>query len=232
MTLEVSAPSWPARVIAVESSASAVTRGRAAEFRKSGLFVEGSETVAAALVSLGKDPTAVPLVPSDLHGMPVRDFVEVVRAFTATPVIVGLTADDPDPALDATRTVRLPVTPTHLARVIEESRPQGLVPAVECHEVGGLRLDVESFRVHWHGDEVHVPPRLFELLRYFAVAHPRIVTIEELISEFGANGNTRDRGERVRVMIGRARTLFTLVRPDLAPPLETVHRVGYRLTGA
>jgi DNA-binding response OmpR family regulator len=35
----------------------------------------------------------------------------------------------------------------------------------------------------------------------------------------------------VRVMIGRIRAQFAQARPDLPPPLETVHRVGYRLTG-
>lgn len=235
MTLVVAAPAWPSRVIAVEAPATAVTRGRAAEFRKSGLVVEGTPSVAAALVSLGQDPLAVPLVPSDLQGMTVADFIDVVRAFTETPVIVGLSPGGDGstevPAVGSARTVQLPVTAVRLARAIEQSRPFQIALPTESYEIGGLRLDVESFRVHWHGDEVHVPPRLFELLRYFAAAHPRVVALEELSSEFGANNNQRDQGERVRVMIGRARTLFTVTRPDLPPPLETVHRVGYRLTG-
>ena len=233
MTLEVAAPSWPSRVIAVEAPATAVTRGRAAEFRKSGIVVEGTSSVAAALVSLGKDPFAVPLVPSDLRGMSVPDFIHVVRAFTVTPVIVGLApGEEAGDLMGApTQIVQLPVTAVRLAQVIEQSRPTRTPAPAESYEIGGMRLDVDAYRVHWHGDEVHVPPRLFELLRYFAAAHPRVVALEELISEFGANNNTRDRGERVRVMIGRARTLFSITRPDLAPPLETVHRVGYRLTG-
>lgn len=231
MTLEVAAPAWPSRVIAVEAPATAVTRGRAAEFRKSGIVVEGTSTVAAALVSLGNDPSAVPLVPSDLHGMTVPDFIDVVRAFTDTPVIVGIIpGSEPVAANGTARTVHLPVTAVRLAQVIEQSRPIRMSAPTEVYVAGGLRLDVAAYRVHWGGDEVHLPPRLFELLRYFAAAHPRVVTLEELISEFGSNNNRRDPGERVRVMVGRIRTLFTIVRPDLPPPLETVHRVGYRLT--
>ncbi len=237
MTLEVAAPVWPARVIAVEADPLSVTRGSAAEFRKCGLFVERADSVSAGLVALAQNPRSIPLIPWDLDGMSVTDFIDIAQAMTPSPVIVGLPPEVAEEDVvgslhrQRARIVRFPVTAARLARAIVESRPRPVAPTFETYQIGGLHLDVEAFRVSWHGHDVHLPPRLFELMRYFAAAHPRVVSLEELVSEFGANNNTRDRGERVRVMIGRTRTLFTITDPDRPPPLETVYRVGYRLTG-
>jgi DNA-binding response OmpR family regulator len=237
-TSDVASPAWPARVIAVATPVAGVTRGRTAEFRQRGLLVEGTPSVAAALVSIGQDPHSVALVPTDLRDMPLLDFLDVLRAFSTIPVIVGLAPEYDNETVAAAldrgiaRAVKLPVTADALAHAIEESRVRP-APAAEpeSYRIGDLELDPASYRVHWHGTEVHLAPRLFEMLRYFAAAHPRVVSLEELVSEFGPSGSSRDRGERVRVMIGRIRAQLTLARPDLPAPLETVHRVGYRLTG-
>jgi two-component system KDP operon response regulator KdpE len=234
---EVAAPSWPARVIAVATPVADVARGRAAEFRQRGILLESTPSVAAALISIGQDPRSVALVPTDLRDMPLLDFLDVVRAFSTVPVIVGLASaydnETVAAALDrgSARAVRLPVSADALAHAIDESRGRSIPPAEpEAYHVGDLELDRASYRVHWHGEEVHLAPRLFEMLRYFAAAHPRVVSLEELVSEFGATSGPRDPGERVRVMIGRIRAQLVAARPDLPPPLETVHRVGYRLT--
>lgn len=237
-TPDVAPPAWPARVIAVATPVAGVTRGRTAEFRQRGLLIEGTPTAAAALISMGQNPHAVALVPTDLRDMPLLDFLDVLRAFSAAPVIVGLAPEYDNETVVAAldrgiaRAVKLPVTADALAHAIEESRVSS-TPTVEPerYRVGELELDPASYRVHWHGEEVHLAPRLFEMLRYFAAAHPRVVSLEELVSEFGATSNPRDRGERVRVMIGRIRAQLSHARPDLPAPLETVHRVGYRLTG-
>lgn len=237
-TLDAAAPPWPARVIAVATPVSGVTRGRPAEFRQRGLLVEGTASVAAALISLGQDPLSVALVPTDLQEMPLLDFLDVLRAFSATQVIVGLTPEADNAtvvaALDrgSARAVKLPVTAATLAVAVEESRPRSAARVEpERYVVGQLELDSASYRVHWHGEEVHLAPRLFDLLRYLAAAHPRVVSLDELTTEFSANPSLRDHGERMRVMIGRIRAQLTHVRPDLPAPLETVHRVGYRLAG-
>lgn len=237
-TVDVASPDWPARVIAVATPVGDVTRGRAAEFRQRGLLIESTPNSAAALISLGRDRRSVALVPTDLVDMPFLDFIDVLRAFSTAPVIVGLTADCDNATVVAAldrglaRAVKLPVTAIALAQAVEQSRPRPVsVHEAEQYQVGDLELHVDSYRVHWHGVEVHLAPRLFEMLRYFAAAHPRVVSLEELVGEFGPTDNPRDRGERVRVMIGRIRSQLTQARPDLGVPLETVHRVGYRLAG-
>lgn len=237
-TSEVASPAWPARVIAVATPVAGVTRGRTAEFRQRGLLIESTPSVAAALISIGQDPLSVALVPTDLQDMGLLDFLDVLRAFSAVPVIVGLAPEYDNETVVAAldrgiaRAVKLPVTASALALAVEEARRRPTAPVeLEHYRIGDLELDPASYRVHWHGEEVHLAPRLFEMLRYFAAAHPRVVSLEELVSEFGATNNPRDRGERVRVMIGRIRSQLALVRPDLPAPLETVHRVGYRLIG-
>jgi two-component system KDP operon response regulator KdpE len=231
-------PPWPARIIAVATPVSDITRGRPAEFRQRGLLVEGTSSVAAALISLAQDPLSVALVPTDLRDMPLLDFLDVLRAFSAKQVIVGVTPEADNAtvvaALDrgGTRVVNLPVTAVTLAQAVEESRPRQTAPVEpERYVVGRLELDVVSYRVFWHDAEVHLAPRLFELLRYLAATHPRVVSLDELATDFGGRLDTPDRGERVRVMIGRIRSQLTQTQPDLPPPLETVHRVGYRLAG-
>lgn len=237
-TSDVASPAWPSRVIAVATPVAGVTRGRTAEFRQRGLLIESTPSVAAALISIGQDPLSVALVPTDLQDMGLLDFLDVLRAFSAVPVIVGLAPEYDNEmvvaALDRgiARAVKLPVTAPALALAVEEARRRPTAPVEpERYRVGDLELDPASYRVHWHGEEVHLAPRLFEMLRYFAAAHPRVVSLEELVSEFGATNNPRDRGERVRVMIGRIRSQLAQARPDLPVPLETVHRVGYRLIG-
>lgn len=234
----VAAPPWPARVIAVATPVAGVTRGRAAEFRQRGLLIESAPSSAAALVSIGQHPQSVALVPTDLRDMPLLDFLDVLRAFSKAPVIVGLAPEYDNETVAAAldrgvaRAVKLPVTAGALAAAIEESRGR-VTPVAEpdSYLIGALELDPASYRVRWHGEEVHLAPRLFEMLRYLAAAHPRVVSLEELVSEFGATNNPRDRGERVRVMVGRIRAQLHQARPDRRTPLETVHRVGYRLVG-
>lgn len=235
---EVATPAWPARVVAVATPVAGVTRARMAEFRQRGLLIESAPSAAAALVSIGQDPPAGVLVPTDLKGMSLLDFLDVLRAFSAVPVIVGLAPGCDNETVVAAldrgiaRAVPLPVTPATLALVLEEGRRRPPAPVErESYRIGDLELDSASYRVHWHGTEVHLAPRLFEMLRYFSAAHPRVVSLEELVSEFGDTSNPRDPGERVRVMIGRIRSQLAHARPDLPVPLETVHRVGYRLVG-
>jgi DNA-binding response OmpR family regulator len=237
-TPDVASPAWPARVIAVATPVAEVTRGRTAEFRQRGLLVEGTSSVPAALVAIGRNPLSVALVPTDLHDMSLLDFLDVLRAFSEIPVIVGLAPEYDNETVAAAldrgiaRAVKLPVTADALAHAIDASRPRPVATVEpERYRIGELDLDLASYRVHWHGAEVHLAPRLFDMLRYFAAAHPRVVSLEELVSEFGATNNLRDPGERVRVMIGRIRAQLAQAHPDLPTPLETVHRVGYRLVG-
>lgn len=235
MTLAPMAPAWPARVIAVASDPGAIARGRPAEFRQAGLMLDGTPSVAAALVEIGRERDALVLVPSDLDAMPLLDFVEVVHAISDQRVIIGIAPHvDAEAVADAIErgmatAVPLPVTAARLASAVTVARP--LVP-VTSHllEVGALEVDTAAYRVRWHGAEVRLAPRLIEMVHYFATAYPRVVSMPELAGEFGSSDDARDRGARARVSIGRIRHLFATAHPGGLQPLETVHRVGYRLS--
>jgi len=235
MTLAPTAPPWPARVITVASRPLDIARGRPREFRQRGVVLDGTSSIAAALVEIGRDPGSLVLVPSNLGGMPLLDFIEVVRAFSAQRVIIGV-AGDCDVAALATAleqglatSVALPVTPAMLAAAVELARPQP-APVPPTLRVGALELDLAAFRVFWHGADVRLTPRLVEVLHYFVAAYPRVISMEELVSEFGSKDGLREGTERARVSIGRMRHLFAEAHPEALQPFETVHRVGYRLS--
>ena len=199
------------------------------------MLIDGTSTLASALVEISRRPESFVLVPSNLDDMPCLDFIDVVCAFSERRVIVGVAPNEEDIvpeafARGAAAAVALPVTPTKLASAISVARPTREA-GDEVLEIGALRLDLAAHRVFWRGVEVKLAPKPFEVLHYIMAAHPRVLSVEELADEFGANETGRDRGERTRVSIGRIRHLFAEVSDEGLQPLETVHRVGYRLNG-
>lgn len=235
MSIAPAAPPWPAHVITVASHPNEVARGRPAEFRQRGVLLDGTPSLASALVEISRHPESFVLVPSDLADMPCLDFIDVVCAFSERRVIVGVAPATEGgvvrAALDrgAAAAVGLPVTPARLVTALNDARPPSHVSS-EVIEVGALRLDLAAHRVFWRGVEVKLAPKPFEMLHYIMAAHPRVLSIEELASEFGASEGGRDRGDRARVSIGRIRHLFAEADAEGLQPLETVHRVGYRLS--
>jgi DNA-binding response OmpR family regulator len=197
--------------------------------------LDGTPNVAAALVEIGRDPDSLVLVRSDLGDMPVLDFIDVVQAFSDHRVIIGRARDcDTDLVAAAVErgaatSVELPVTPAKLVTAVNLARPHHATAHDVLH-VGELALDVEAHRVFWCGVEAQMPPRTFALLYYLMVAHPRVVSMHELAGEFGGGEDSHDRGERVRAAIARVRQVLADAHPAGRQPLETVHRVGYRLS--
>lgn len=167
--------------------------------------------------------------------MAVADFIDVVRALSRTPVLLGIPSMyDPQAvshALDSgiAATVALPATPTTLARALTTVRPPAPTEP-RTYQCGKLQLDLDSFRVLWHDHEAHLSPRQFDLLHYLMAAHPRVATTHELVDEFGlARGY--ERLSPIRVGIRRLRDQLTAAAPDVPQPIETVYRVGYRIAG-
>jgi DNA-binding response OmpR family regulator len=236
VTLAPAAPPWPAHVIAVAARPLDISRGRPGEFRQRGVLLDGTPNVAAALVEIGRHPESLVLVPTDLGDMPFLDFIEVICAFSDRRVIVGVTplCDERTvaAALDrgAAASVELPVTPARLSAAVNDARPAP-PPRQETLEIGALRLDLAAHRVTWLGREVLLPPKPFAVLSYLMHASPRVVSLSELAGEFGVGGGVTDRGDRIRVSIGQIRSRFARSHPRGLQPLETVHRVGYRING-
>lgn len=234
MTAAPAAPPWPARVITVAAQPFDVARGRPAEFRQRGVVLDGTASVAAALVEIGRDPESLVLVRSDMGDMSLLDFINVVQAFSERVVIIG-TAPEHDTELVAgvvergvATAVALPVTPLKLVSAVNIARPHHPI-VTRVLTVGALELDVDAHRVFWNGVQVQLSPRSFDVLHHLMAAHPRVVSMEELAGEVGFNDDAHDRGERVRATVARIRQVLGEAHPRGHQPLETVHRVGYRL---
>jgi len=227
------APAWPPRVIAIASQSGPVARGRPAEFLHHGVILIRVPTATAALIELGRDPEmAAILVPGDLKGMDLEGFLPIVRQFMQTPVILGFGSQERMPtgimagSLDGLVTAMLPVTPLRLSQALQNCEPSATASHVV--EVGELVLDADAFRVWWHGAEVRLPLRPFEMLRYLMEAAPRAVGREELMSEFVRPGISW-RSDSVSTGIGRIREALQSAVPAVPVPIETVKKVGYRI---
>lgn len=221
------------KVIAV-GSADDVLRGRASEYRHRGVALTARPTVIAALGEVSKDPDAIILVPTDLAEMPAVEFVDLVAALAHVPVIVGIAPGCPPATLrellehGVASTVGLPCTPASLARAIHSVPERQLESApLEC---GALTLDPSEHRVTWHGSDVRLAPKEFEILRYLLDSHPGVVSLDVLVREF-EHGAT-DKHMRVRSAITRMRSRFTALVPERPSPIETVHKIGYRINAA
>lgn len=231
MTLAVPVITGSIKVVAV-GSAGLIARGRPAEFRHRGLSLATRPTAIAALLEVGRDPSSLVLVPTDLPDMPPIEFIDVLRSVAHVPVIAGIVPGCSSSLVSelidhgVASTVDLPATPTRLADAVLSSRPAES-PRALVLEVGDLILDEGRHHVSWHGRDVVLPPKNFEILRYLILAQHRVVPLRELMEFVGEA--SADRATRARVAIRRLRVAFAEAVPEHCPPVETVHGVGYRL---
>jgi len=231
MTLTIQPITGSIKIVAV-GDAHSLARGRPAEFRHRGLNLATRPTAMAALLEVGREPGSIVLVPTDLADMPLTQFIDVLRSVAHVPVIAGLAPGYSTQAVSElydhgiAGTIALPATPGRLADAVLASGASEQ-PDELMLELGHLTLDDARHRVTWHNTEVPLPPRNFDLLRYMILSHPRVVPIRELMEFVGEAGG--DRANRARVAIGRLRAALTDASPDHGSPIETIHRVGYRL---
>lgn len=225
---------WPARVIIVDSP-SRPLRVTDSEFRSAGLAVVHRHDSAAALVELGHSEADAVVAPTDLLGMSIVDFTDVVASLTRAPVFIGLARDgdhaDAVTALDrgARGILPMPLDPARLAnevRALELShRAEGLLPTEL--RVGHVQLLALSHRVLVDEVEVHLSPKEFAILEYLMRASPRVVRLRELIDAFEAGDD--EHLTRVRVMIAKIRLRLSEAAPTRPNVVHTVRGIGYRL---
>ena len=99
-----------------------------------------------------------------------------------------------------------------------------------CLQVGGLRLDISSRRVHKADREIQLSAREFELLQMLMSQAGRAVSREELISQvWGA-----DWSGDVRTLEVHIRWLRLKIEDDPTTPhfVQTVRGYGYRFMGS
>jgi two-component system KDP operon response regulator KdpE len=94
-------------------------------------------------------------------------------------------------------------------------------------EVGDLQVNFAARRVSVQGDEVHLSPREYDLLRTLARYAGRVLTHKQLVAAVWGPAGAAD-SQTVRVLVGQVRQKIE-VDPSRPQILLTEPGVGYRL---
>lgn len=201
--------------------------------RRAGYTVEATETKAEALASLAARPPdalLLDLVLPDGQGVEV---CEDVRSWSRLPIVVlSAVGDEREKvrALDAgaddyiTKPFGTDELLARLRAVLRRSAEAGGSPRLE---LGELTIELADRRVTRAGEEVHLTPIEFDLIRNLAQHRGRLVTHRQLLQEvWGPEYGEETHYLRVHIAHIRAK-----LEPDPARPryLITEHGVGYRL---
>ena len=223
------------RVLVVDDEPQ-IVRGLKIILREAGYSVESAETKAQALALLGTRPPdalVLDLVLPDGAGVEV---CQEVRRFSGLPILVlSAVGDEREKvrALDAGADdyVTKPFgTGELLARLRAVMRRSADPGGGSQLAIGDVMIDVLDRRVVRAGEDVHLTPIEFDLIRVLAQHHGRLVTHRQLLQEvWGPEYGQETHYLRVHVAHIRAK-----LEPDPSRPqyLLTEPGVGYRLRDA
>ncbi len=220
------------RVLVVDDEPQ-IVRGLKIILRDAGYAVQSAETKAQALALLGSRPPdalVLDLMLPDGSGVEV---CEEVRRFSGLPILVlSALGDEREKvrALDAGADdyVTKPFgTDELLARLRAVMRRSAEAGGGSQLNVGELVIDVLDRRVVRAGEEVHLTPIEFDLIRVLAQHHGRLVTHRQLLHEvWGPEYGQETHYLRVHVAHIRSKLELDPSRPQY---LITEPGVGYRL---
>jgi two-component system, OmpR family, KDP operon response regulator KdpE len=222
----------PPRILVVDDEPQ-IVRGLTIILRSAGYTVESAATRAEALALLGSRPPdglVLDLVLPDGSGVEV---CQEVRRFSRLPILVlSAVGDEREKvrALDAgaddyiTKPFGTDELLARLRAVLRRSAEPGGGSQVV---VGELTIDVLDRRVERSGEQVHLTPIEFDILRVLARNRGRLVTQRQLLGDvWGPEYGEESHYLRVHIAHIRAK-----LEPDPARPryLITEPGVGYRL---
>ena len=221
-----------ARVLVVDDEPH-IVRGLKIILRNAGYAVEAAETKAQALAALAARPPdalVLDLVLPDGRGIEV---CEEVRRWSRLPIVVlSAVGDEREKvrALDAgaddyvTKPFSADELLARLRAVLRRSADAGGTPILT---IGGLVIDLADRHVLRDGEEVHLTPIEFDLLRVLAQHQGRLITHRQLLHEvWGPEYDHETHYLRVHVAHIRAKVEHDRSRPQY---VITEPGVGYRL---
>jgi two-component system KDP operon response regulator KdpE len=222
------------RVLVVDDEPQ-IVRGLKIILRNAGYVVEAAETRAEALAALSTRPPdalVLDLVLPDGQGVEV---CQEVRRWSRLPILVlSAVGDEREKvrALDAgaddyvTKPFGADELLARLRAVMRRSADHGTSPQLQ---IGGLLIDVADRSVSRDGQEIHLTPIEFDLVRVLARHQGRLVTHRQLLKEvWGPEYGAETHYLRVHVAHIRAKLELDPSRPQY---VITEPGVGYRLRG-
>jgi two-component system KDP operon response regulator KdpE len=177
------------------------------------------------------DAAIIDLVLPDIDGIEV---CRRLREWSKMPIIVLSAVGDEEAkvralAAGADDYVTKPFGPRELvARLQANLRRIGPDPEEAVIAVDGLELDLARRSVHRDGEEIHLTPKEFDLIRVLARNRGRLMTHRELlVSVWGAGY-----GDDTQVLRAHVANLRRKIEPAEGPRfIRTDPGVGYRFAG-
>ena len=222
----------PSRILVVDDEPH-ILRGLRVILRGAGYGVETAETKEQALAALATRPPdaiVLDLVLPDGQGIEV---CQAVREWSNLPILVlSAVGDEREKvrALDAgaddyvTKPFGTDELLARLRAVLRRSGPAGAEPEIK---IGELVVDVPDRRVLKAGQEIHLTPIEFDIVRVLAQQGGRLVTHRQLLRDvWGPAYGDETHYLRVHVAHIRAKLETDPARPEY---LITEPGVGYRL---
>lgn len=172
-----------------------------------GVHVTWVSSTLDGLVAFGRVAPQAVVVAAEAPGIPVPDFVGLIREHGSPYVIgAGTSPEQLGPVLlaGASGVVPRPYDVDQLCRVLEGA-PRPLTDHARL-TVGPLELDAGAFTVHIGGRRISdLPLKEFELLRTLMLAAPDVVTDEELRQALWGEQGRRPRGNTIAMHVARLR---------------------------
>lgn len=211
-----------------------ILRALTPALQAAGYAVEAVGSGAEALSALAVEPCEAIILDLGLPDMDGKEVIVRVREWSDAPIIV-LSARDLESekiaALDAGADdyVGKPVRMGELLarlRAAQRGRERRFASQAQVR-AGDLEIDFARRRVTVQGEEVHLTPREYDLLRVLARHAGRVVTHRQLIAAVWGPGAQVD-AQFVRVLVGQLRQK---VEAEPASPrlVTTEPGLGYRL---
>ena len=221
-----------ARVLVVDDEPQ-IVRGLKVILRTDGYEVETAATQAEATAALAARPPDVVLLDLVLPDGSGVEICRALRGWSRIPVVVlSAVGDEREKvrALDAgaddyiTKPFNADELLARLRAVLRRTIDESGAPLVQ---IGDIAIDLADRRVTRQGEDVHLTPREFELVRTLAHHRGRLVTHRQLLQEvWGPAYGTETHYLRVHVAHIRAKLEADPQRPR---HLITEPGVGYRL---